>query len=208
MSRPTVAVLDYGSGNLHSVTRALAAAGAEVSLSADAEVCGRAAGLVVPGVGAFAACMAGLSAVGGPAIIRRRFAEAAPMFGICVGHQVMFTEGVEHGRTAAGVGLLPGTVAELRVARLPHMGWNTVVPHPDSGLLHGPTEERFYFVHSYGVHDQPDWPEGARPTWAEHQGDRFVAAIEYDALTSTQFHPEKSGHAGAQLLSRWVDGLR
>ncbi|MFV0407256.1 MAG: imidazole glycerol phosphate synthase subunit HisH [Propioniciclava sp.] len=207
MSRPTVAVLDYGSGNLHSVTRALAQAGAEVTLTEQADACQAADGLVIPGVGAFAACMAGLTAVGGPQIIRERFAAQRPLLGICVGHQVMFSHGIEHGITTAGIGLLPGTVAPLRSTRLPHMGWNLVQAPEESSLFTGKASERFYFVHSYGVHDEPSWPVDAHLTWAEHGGDRFLAALEYGPLTSTQFHPEKSGGSGSDLLRRWVADL-
>jgi len=201
-----VAVLDYGSGNLHSATRAVAATGADVVLTADAGVCEAADGLVVPGVGAFAACMAGLEAVDGPRIIRDRLAAGRPVLGICVGHQVMFAGGVEHGVWAAGVGVLPGVVEHLRARRLPHMGWNTVDAPPGSRLFAGVGHERFYFVHSYAVR-QADWPDGVRVTWAEHGGDRFVAAVEHGALSATQFHPEKSGDAGARLLRNWVATL-
>lgn len=207
MSRRRVAVLDYGSGNLHSATRALESAGADVILTADPDMCLTAEGLVVPGVGAFAACMDGLQAVDGARIIRERFAADAPTLGICVGHQILFAEGVEHGVSAAGVGLLPGRVEQLAAGRLPHMGWNQVSAPKGSTLFAGVEQERFYFVHSYGVHEQPDWPEGARVTWAEHEGDRFVAAIEWESLCSTQFHPEKSGKAGARLLAGWISRL-
>lgn len=203
---PRVAVLDYGSGNLHSATRALAAAGAEVVLTSAADEAAAADGLVVPGVGAFAACMAGLSAVDGPRIIGARLAAGRPVLGICVGHQVMFATGVEHGVVADGVGVLPGVVEGLTAQRLPHMGWNTVSAPAASTLFDGVAGERFYFVHSYGVH-AADWPAGAALTWAEHGGDRFVAAVEYGALSSTQFHPEKSGAAGARLLRNWVGTL-
>lgn len=203
MSGPLVAVLDYGSGNLHSATRALAATGAEVVLTSDASLALRADGLVVPGVGAFAACMAGLEAVDGPGIIRQRLEAGRPVLGICVGHQVMFAEGVEHGVRAAGVGVLPGVVEQLTAKRLPHMGWNTIASPADSVLFEGVEGDRFYFVHSYAVHEA-DWPDGVHLTWAEHGGDRFVAAVEYGALASTQFHPEKSGDAGACLLHNWV----
>lgn len=206
MTPPRVAVLDYGSGNLHSATRALAAAGADVVLTADTATCLTAAGLVVPGVGAFGACMAGLAAVDGPWLVRERLAAGRPVLGICVGHQVMFGHGVEHGVAADGIGVLPGIVAELDAARLPHMGWNTVSAPDDSGLFAGVAGERFYFVHSYAAH-ATDWPAGVRVTWAEHGGDRFVAAVEYGPLCSTQFHPEKSGDAGGRLLQNWVASL-
>lgn len=201
-----VALLDHGSGNLHSAFRALAAAGADVVVTRDPAVARTAAGLVVPGVGAFAACMAGLDAVGGPAVIRERLDAGAPVLGICVGHQVMFTTGLEHGEQTAGVGVLPGVVAPLTAARLPHMGWNTVTPPSASALFDGVEDERFYFVHSYAAHDAAG-PEGVAITWAEHGGDRFVAAVEFGALSSTQFHPEKSGEAGIRLLRNWVRTL-
>lgn len=197
-----MAVLDYGSGNLHSATRALAAAGAEVTLTRDRDACLTADGLVVPGVGAFAACMAGLGAVDGPRIVRERLAAGRPVLGVCVGHQVMFARGVEHGCDAAGVGVLPGVVERLRSARLPHMGWNTVEPPAGSVLFAGVEGERFYFVHSYGV--RAGLGSGAEVAWAEHGGDRFVAAVEAGALSATQFHPEKSGAAGARLLRNWL----
>jgi glutamine amidotransferase len=205
--RARVAVLDYGSGNLHSATRALAAAGADVVLTADPDVALAADGLVVPGVGAFAACMDGLVAVGGPELVRRRLESGRPVLGICVGHQVLFSLGVEHGEAAPGLGVLPGAVEELNATPLPHMGWNTVTPPSGSALFAGIEGERFYFVHSYGVHEVPDWPTDARITWAEHDGDRFIAAVERGPLWSTQFHPEKSGDAGARLLRNWVETL-
>lgn len=207
MTLPRVAVLDYGSGNLHSATRALAAAGAEVTLTADPVTCREADGLVVPGVGAFAACMAGLVSVGGPGLIRERLGLGRPILGICVGHQVMFSLGVEHGRPAEGIGVLPGVVEELQAARLPHMGWNTVTPPAGSAMFAGVQDQRFYFVHSYGAHETPEWPPGALITWAQHERDRFIAAVEQGALWTTQFHPEKSGSAGARLLRNWVDSL-
>lgn len=200
-------VLDYGSGNLHSATRALAAAGADIVLSACAEDVTAADGLVVPGVGAFAACMDGLVSVGGPELIRGCLARGIPVLGICVGHQVLFHHGTEHGHDAAGLALLPGMVEQLPATRLPHMGWNTVAAPEDSALFAGVRDERFYFVHSFGVLPGPAWPTGARVTWCEHEGARFVAAVEHGLLSSTQFHPEKSGAAGARLLRNWVSGL-
>ena len=202
-----VAVLDYGSGNLHSATRALAAAGAEVVLTADPDTCRDADGLVVPGVGAFAACMGGLAAVHGPRLILDRLAQGRPVLGICVGHQVMFTRGVEHGVPTDGLGVLPGVVERLAAERLPHMGWNTVSPPSETRMFSGIEGERFYFVHSYGVHGGPDWPAAALATWSEHGGDRFIAAVEHGPLWTTQFHPEKSGAAGARLLRNWIDTL-
>jgi len=195
-----IGVLDYGSGNLHSVCQALDAADADVVLSADADALGRCDGLVVPGVGAFAACMAGLRQARGDALIGDWLAQGRPLLGICVGHQILFERGVEHELDTPGLGILPGVVERLTSARLPHMGWNLVEPAADSRMFVGLAGRRFYFVHSYGVHQPLD---GA--AWAEHEGDRFVAAVERGTLWSTQFHPEKSGQAGARLLANWLE---
>jgi glutamine amidotransferase len=207
MARPTVVVLDYGFGNIRSAQRAVERVGAEVMVTADRGAAERAAGLVVPGVGAFAACMTGLRDVGGPAMVERRLAAHAPVLGICVGMQVMFDAGVEHGVRTAGLGLLPGEVGPLDAPVRPHMGWNTVSPEPGSQLFAGvPDGTRFYFVHSYA----------ARPTWPLHEravvaitdyGQTFVAAVEAGVVSATQFHPEKSGDAGAALLENWVRSL-
>jgi glutamine amidotransferase len=206
-----VVVLDYGSGNLRSAVRALARAGADVTLSADPIEAQEADGLVVPGVGAFAACMRGLRAVHGPRMIGRRLAGGRPVLGICVGMQVLFETGVEHGEATPGCGEWPGTVEKLRADVLPHMGWNTVDAPADSTLFAGVERERFYFVHSYGVRRWSLPPsDRLRPpgvTWSEH-GERFVAAVENGPLSATQFHPEKSGDAGAALLRNWVEALR
>jgi imidazole glycerol-phosphate synthase subunit HisH len=208
-----VAVLDYGSGNLRSAERALARVGADVTVTSDATEALAADGLVVPGVGAFAACMDGLRAVDGPRIIGRRLAGGRPVLGVCVGMQVLFERGVEHGYDAEGCGEWSGVVEQLAAPVLPHMGWNTVEAPADSVLFDGLADQRFYFVHSYGVRRFPLGEEGPpsplpRPkvTWAEH-GDRFVAAVENTALSATQFHPEKSGDAGAQLLANWLGTL-
>lgn len=209
MSRPRVALLDYGSGNLRSAFRALEANGADVTLTADRDTCLAADGLVVPGVGAFAACMDGLRAVGGDEVIRARVAAGRPVLGICVGHQILFDRGVEHGRDAAGVGVLPGVVERLEAQRLPHMGWNTVQPAEGSTLFAGAEDAWFYFVHSYGVHAGEGLlgVPGVRVTYATHEADRFVAAVEAGPICSTQFHPEKSGEAGARLLRNWLGSL-
>jgi imidazole glycerol-phosphate synthase subunit HisH len=204
MSR--VVVLDYGSGNIRSAERAIARAGAEVTVTNDARLATGADGLVVPGVGAFAACMAGLAAVGGPKIIAERLAGGRPTLAICVGHQVLFAAGIEHGVRAEGCRIWPGLVERLHAERLPHMGWNTIQTADGSRLFTGVESEHFYFVHSYGVRALPAAPE-RRVTWAEHDGDRFVAAVEEGPLWSTQFHPEKSGDAGAHLIRNWVSTL-
>ncbi|GAB3704721.1 imidazole glycerol phosphate synthase subunit HisH [Mariniluteicoccus flavus] len=203
---PTVALLDYGSGNLRSAHRALVRAGAVVTLTDDVDEAYAADGLVVPGVGAFAACMEGLAAVGGDALVRRRVDDGRPVLGICVGHQVMFSHGIEHGLDAPGIGVLGGVVERLDADRLPHMGWNTVEAPASSALFEGVRTERFYFVHSYGVREVAGL-EGAEVTWCEHGGDRFVAAVERGCLTSTQFHPEKSGDAGARVLTNWITSI-
>ena len=210
MTSPSVVVLDHGSGNLRSAERALTRAGADVTVTDDRSKAAEADGLVVPGVGAFAACMTGLRAVAGPEIIGRRLAGGRPVLGICVGMQVLFDSGDEHGVVTAGCGEWPGTVERLHADVLPHMGWNTVTAPEGSRLFAGLDGERFYFVHSYGVRQ---WvlapsPQMAAPlvTWAEH-GEPFVAAVENGPLTATQFHPEKSGDAGARLLSAWVRTL-
>ncbi|HEX5861357.1 MAG TPA: imidazole glycerol phosphate synthase subunit HisH [Nocardioides sp.] len=208
---PTVVVLDYGSGNLRSAVRALQRAGADVELSADHAVAEEADGLVVPGVGAFAACMAGLRAVRGHRTIGRRLAGGRPVLGICVGMQVLFERGVEHGVETEGCDEWPGVVERLRAPVVPHMGWNTVSVPDDSVLFDGITGERFYFVHSYGVRDWTlqtnNRTRAPLVAWTEHGGDRFVAAVENGPLSATQFHPEKSGDAGAALLRNWVRTL-
>lgn len=211
MSRVDVVVLDYGSGNLRSAQRALERVGAAVRVTDDVDAALEAEALVVPGVGAFAACMAGLRAVRGDVMVDRRLAGGRPVLGICVGMQVMFDEGVEHGVVTEGLGEWPGIVGPIEAPVLPHMGWNTVRSPSGSLLFRGLADERFYFVHSYGV---TDWvltdtdPNRPAPlvTWATHGVD-FVAAVENGPLCATQFHPEKSGDAGLALLRNWLDAV-
>jgi imidazole glycerol-phosphate synthase subunit HisH len=203
--RPRIAVLDYGSGNLRSAQRALERAGADAQVTADPTAALTADGLVVPGVGAFAACMAGLTAVGGDQIIAKRLAAGAPVLGICVGMQVLFEAGDEHGQHTAGCGCWPGVVHKLAAPVLPHMGWNEVVPAAGSRLLAGIDDgTMFYFVHSYAATAAPP---GALTSWASH-GEDFVAVVEDGPLAATQFHPEKSSEAGAALLANWLEGVR
>jgi imidazole glycerol-phosphate synthase subunit HisH len=207
----TVAVLDYGSGNLRSAQRALERVGAEVTVTADYDAAMAADGLVVPGVGAYAACMAGIRAVRGDLIVDRRLSGGRPVLGICVGMQVLFDRGVEHGLECDGLGEWPGVVEELQAPVLPHMGWNTVRAPEGSTLFADVREERFYFVHSYAVTRwslTPTDPHIAAPlvSWTHH-GQDFVSAVENGPLAATQFHPEKSGDAGATLLEAWVRGL-
>ena len=207
----SVVVLDYGFGNVRSAVRALERVGAEVELTSDPVKASAADGLVVPGVGAFAAVMEGLTQVRGGQIIDRRLAGGRPVLGICVGMQVMFEHGDEHGVRAEGLGEWPGLVDRLEADVVPHMGWSTVDAPEGTVLFDGIRDERFYFVHSYAARSFPPLGDGRFTpplvTWSEHGG-RFVAAVENGPLSATQFHPEKSGDAGAQLLANWVGSLR
>ncbi|HZZ97623.1 MAG TPA: imidazole glycerol phosphate synthase subunit HisH [Jatrophihabitantaceae bacterium] len=197
-----VVVLDYGSGNLRSAQRALERVGADVTVTASRDAALAADGLVVPGVGAFAACMAGLDAVDGRAIVEERLRAMRPMLGICVGMQVLFEAGVEHGVQTKGLGVLPGRVEQLHASVLPHMGWNTVDMCDGSKLFAGiDPGTRFYFVHSYAAHHT-----SGLVSRTEH-GEPFVAAVEDGLVSATQFHPEKSGDAGAALLTNWLEAL-
>jgi len=207
---PRVAVFDYESGNVHSAVKALVAAGADAVLTRDRTEALEADGLLVPGVGAFAAVRDALRAHGGDDIIDRRLAGGRPVMGICVGMQVLFERGVERGQNTEGLGEWPGAVTELNAAVLPHMGWNTVSPGPDSILFDGIEDERFYFVHSYAAQTWeldviPPFPQPVL-TWTTY-GDPFLAAVENGPLTATQFHPEKSGDAGIRLLRNWTRSL-
>ncbi|MGW4030915.1 imidazole glycerol phosphate synthase subunit HisH [Streptomyces sp. NPDC004838] len=213
MSAPKkVVVFDYGFGNVRSAERALARVGADVEITRDFDEAMNADGLLVPGVGAFSACMEGLRKARGEWIIGRRLSGGRPVMGICVGMQILFARGIEHGVESEGLDEWPGTVGPLKAPIVPHMGWNTVDAPADSTLFAGVDPgARFYFVHSYAVHE---WdleitnPAIRAPhvTWATH-GERFVAAVENSALWATQFHPEKSGDAGAQLLTNWIGTL-
>jgi imidazole glycerol-phosphate synthase subunit HisH len=206
-----VVVLDYGSGNLRSVVRAAERTGAEVTLSSDFTAALEADGLVVPGVGAYAACMAGLRAIKGERIIGRRLAGGRPVLGICVGMQVLFARGVEHGVETEGCDEWPGTVERLHAPVVPHMGWNTVEAPEGTRMFAGIEDERFYFVHSYGARRWEmvtnDRTRAPLVTWTTHGDERFVSAVENGPLWATQFHPEKSGDAGAALLRNWVRTL-
>ncbi len=226
VSTPHVVVLSYGSGNVRSAVRALERVGADVELTADPGAVQEADGLVVPGVGAFAAVMDQLRAVDGPRLIDRRLAGGRPVLGVCVGMQVMFEASTEHAeatvatgsdpdadRLHQGLGQWPGTVRRLRADVVPHIGWSQVSPPAGSVLLEGVEDQRFYFVHSYAATTDPaalmDPGPTALPraTWAHH-GEDFLAAVENGALSATQFHPEKSGDAGAHLLRNWLATLR
>ena len=182
-----IAILDYGSGNLRSAQRAFERGGAEVVVTSDRDVALNAAGLVVPGVGAFAACMRGLINVGGDEIVRARVAQQRPTLGICVGMQIFFRDGDEHtnGELHKGVGVWQESVSKMKAPILPHMGWNTVSAGTGSSLFKGVENESFYFVHSYAVKKQV----GAIATMAHH-GEDFLAAVEDGVIAATQFHPE------------------
>jgi len=208
-ANPNVVVLDYGFGNVRSAVRALEKNGAHVRLTADPQAAREADGLVVPGVGAYAACMAGIRHVGGDQVIADRLADGRPVLGICVGLQVMFTDGIEHGIHSDGLGYWGGTVERLDAPIVPHMGWSQVEAPARSVLFDGVGDERFYFVHSYGARSL------AQPTplvtWSD-AGDAavsvpFIAAVEDGPLSAVQFHPEKSGTAGLKLVRNWLDSL-
>ncbi|EID55585.1 imidazole glycerol phosphate synthase subunit HisH [Saccharomonospora xinjiangensis] len=207
----SVVILDYGSGNLRSAERALRRTGADVEVTSDHRAALEADGLVVPGVGAFASCMEGLLSVRGERIIGTRLAGGRPVLGICVGMQILFERGVEHDVEAKGLGEWPGTVERLDADVLPHMGWNTVNAPPDSDLFAGlDADTRFYFVHSYAVRRwelRSELPGRQPKVTTAHHGEEFVAAVENGPLWATQFHPEKSGDAGAHLLRNWVRTL-
>jgi glutamine amidotransferase len=210
VSRKSVVVFDYGTGNVHSAIKAVELAGATVELTRDKKKCAAADGLLVPGVGAFAAVMQALDAVDGGEIIGRRLSGSRPVLGICVGMQVLFENGVEGGVDTPGLGEWPGIVRKLNASILPHMGWNNVEAPDDSVLFDGLSDERFYFVHSYAATDWtldviPPFP-APQVTWATH-GERFVAAVENGPLSATQFHPEKSGDAGIHFLKNWLASL-
>ena len=199
-----IAILDYGSGNLRSAERAFATTGQEVVLTSDPAIALEADGLVVPGVGAFSSCMNGINAVNGVTIVQERLKKERPVLGICIGMQIMFSQGTENsqGEPFKGMGIWNGVVNRLNAPILPHMGWNTVDADPSSVLLKGVEKESFYFVHSYAAKSAV----GERQGWSFH-GERFLAVVEDGYVCSTQFHPEKSGTAGLKLIRNWVDSL-
>lgn len=206
----TVAVFDYGSGNVHSACRALEHAGAKVVLTSDRKVLLESDGMLLPGVGAFASVMRNLNSHNAESLIDQRLMAGRAVLGICVGMQVMFEHGVEHGIDTEGLGQWPGSVTMLQAPTLPHIGWTKVLPAQKSVLFEGLGDERFYFVHSYAAKSwdldiQPPFVEAA-VTWSEH-GERFLAAVENGPLSATQFHPEKSGEAGLQLLRNWIRSI-
>lgn len=205
-----VVVLDYGIGNVHSAVKALEYAGAEVELTSDPSKVLSADGLVVPGVGAFAAVMKALIKVKAPELIDKRLAGGKPVLGICVGLQVMFEKGLEHEVETEGLSQWPGVVAKLDSPKLPHMGWNNVAAPADSKLFEGVADQLFYFVHSYAAKEftlQVDPPFIAPVVSFAEYGEKFIAAVENGPLSGVQFHPEKSGEAGITLLRNWLATL-
>ncbi|MFI5838400.1 imidazole glycerol phosphate synthase subunit HisH [Catenuloplanes sp. NPDC051500] len=201
-----VVILDYGSGNLRSAERALERAGADVTVTPDLTAAAEADGVVVPGVGAYAACMAGVEAIDAGPMLAARVAAGRPVLGICVGAQILFEFGDEHGTVTKGLGLFPGGVTRLTAERIPHMGWNTVSAPSESRLMAGmPGDARFYFVHSYAASGLEALSDAVVTTAAHDEP--FVAAVEHGALAAAQFHPEKSGDTGALLLRNWISGL-
>lgn len=205
-----VVVFDYGSGNVHSACRALEEAGSEVELTSDRRSALEADGLLIPGVGAFSAVMQKLNASGVESLLDARLMASRPVLGICVGMQVLFEKGLEHGIETEGFGQWPGVVEMLHAPTLPHIGWSKVEPDSGSRLFSGVEDERFYFVHSYAARSwimdvEPPFIE-PKLTWSEHS-ERFLAAVENGPLSATQFHPEKSGEAGVQLLRNWIQTL-
>jgi glutamine amidotransferase len=196
-----IAILDYGSGNLRSAQRAFATTGHDVEITSDLGVALKADGLVVPGVGAFAACMTGINEISAAEVIRDRKSAGKPTLGICIGMQILFSEGLEHGNHK-GIGIWQGEVSQLDAPILPHMGWNTVEVTGSSRLFKGIERESFYFVHSYAAKKSV----GTSQAWTTH-GEKFLSAVEDGPLCATQFHPEKSGQAGLTLIANWSAGL-
>lgn len=205
-----VIVLDYGFGNVRSVMRAVEKNGYSVELSSDFNKCLEASGLIVPGVGAFAACMDALLKVRADEIIDKRLVANKSVLGICVGMQVMFSQGVEHSVTTAGLAQWDGVVEELAAPVLPHMGFNTVSVAGESLMFSEIENEQFYFLHSFATKDLKFDESSILVKPLVHKSEYFepfVSAIEDGPLWATQFHPEKSGPAGLKLINNWLAKL-
>jgi glutamine amidotransferase len=198
-----LAVLDYGIGNLRSAEKALLKVGGEARLVTTAEEAQGAEGVVLPGVGAFAACATALRASGLDKVVAQAVEEHVPLLGVCVGYQLLF-EGSEEDPAATGLGLLQGRVRRLPPGvKLPQMQWNTVQPTAGSALFDGlGAAPWFYFVHSYAP--VPEGAAAAAIAGTADYGGSFAAAIELDSLAGVQFHPEKSGRDGLALLAGFV----
>lgn len=202
--RPLVAVVDYGIGNLHSAHKAIEHMGADARLTADLGLIADADGVVLPGVGAFGACMAALRAARLEQPALDAVASGRPFLGICVGMQMLF-DGSDESPDISGLGVFAGRITRLPdTVRLPQMGWNTLEPVESSRLVAGlPDPAWCYFVHTYA----PD-PENERDVaaWCDY-GRRFAAAVERGPVWATQFHPEKSGEVGLALLGNFVSAV-
>ena len=196
-----IAILDYGSGNIRSASRACEKVGAETVVTSDFDIARNASGLVVPGVGAFGSCMNQLRDINGEALIRERFASGRPTLGICVGMQILFSASDES--SEQGIGVFPERVERIASPILPHIGWNSVKSNATMQLFTGIEKELFYFVHSYAVKTGISKGDTATTEY----GEEFISAIEFESLSAVQFHPEKSGDAGLQLLRNWIDNL-
>ncbi len=202
-----IVMLDYGFGNIRSAQKAFQKIGAQTEISNDYQKCLNADGLVIPGVGAFKACMQGILKAKANELVDKRLSGGRNVLGICVGMQIMFDKGTEHGETTAGLGQWPGVVDEINNPVLPHMGWNEVKVEKGSLIFQGVEEQKFYFVHSYAAKDliMKDSEKFDKPL--KHfttYGEKFLASVENNALVATQFHPEKSGDAGISLLKNWL----
>jgi len=208
--KKSVVVFDYGSGNVHSALKAMEKVGASVSLSSDFDEAINADGLLIPGVGAFGHVMNQLLSTRGDRVVDKRLASSRPVLGICVGMQVMFDKGIEHGIESEGLGQWPGIIEKLDSDKLPNIGWNRVEAGKGSKLFEGVEEEHFYFVHSYAAKklELDVMPPFKEPviSLSEHN-EKFLAAVENGPLSATQFHPEKSAEAGLKLLENWLGTL-
>lgn len=204
----SVIVLDYGFGNVRSVIRALAKQQVSAKLSNSFTEALNAKGLIVPGVGAFASCMEGLNSVRAAEIVDKRLVAQRPILGICVGMQVMFETGIEFQIATEGLAQWPGIVEELVAPVLPHMGFNQIQVQNGTRMFSGIEKKQFYFLHSYAVKSLEFKEDGKIKKPLVHTANYyqdFVAAVEDGPLWATQFHPEKSGAAGLQLIKNWLD---
>jgi imidazole glycerol-phosphate synthase subunit HisH len=204
MNGPRIAVVDYGIGNLRSAEKALQHVDAHAGLTSDVREIETADAVVLPGVGAFGACMRALRASGLEAATKSAATDGRPFLGICVGMQMLF-DGSDETPDVTGLGVVPGRVTLLpRTVRLPQMGWNTLDVTTGSRLgAHLPDPAWLYFVHSYAPEPEDD---GAVAAWCDY-GRRFAAAVEIGPLWATQFHPEKSGDVGMRMLHNFVEAV-
>jgi len=198
----SIAILNYGMGNLRSVEKALERVGAEVVVTADPQAAGAADGVILPGVGAFPAAMRRLRELELDALVAERLGAGTPVLGICLGLQLLFERSTEHGG-ADGLGLVPGEVTALEAPglKVPHIGWESVRWERSSELIDGLADQTpFYFVHSFGVRPADSADLLGSAEW----GERFTCAIARPPLYGVQFHPEKSSAAGLRLLANFT----